>query len=483
MGNLCFNEEVKGILSTHVRLRTHDMRGRSSSAGNHDRRVFWLVSCLLLALYALTLFLPHRHNNLMAGDAQSYYAYMRTLWLDRDIDLRNDAALFNSRLPVPHDPAFEMRDEVYHFSIGPAVLWSPAFLLGHGTAVALLRLGVAMDPNGYSLFEQSVVGFASVLYGCLTLFLLHALLKRSFSPMNACFATLYTAFAGSFIYYQLLEPHMSHVLSAFSCTLFLFLLLQQQDSTRIGNTVALGLAAGLMFLVRWQDAVFLFLLLPVAWKQTREQSSRRLFALSGLFLAVLFLAALPQLLFWRAAYGQWLTLPQGEGFMRWTEPNVLLVLFSLRHGLITWTPIVLLALLGLALGVRDGSRRAAAWGYLIVVCMAVYVNAAAGDWWAGASFGARRFTGLLPVFAWGIAIVFERAQSRHLRAVIHSVCAFLVVFNLLFVAQYRLETIPHETAITFRQWTADKLTLPLTLPRIVFDKLQSIGGDRREERD
>ena len=40
-------------------------------------------------------------------------------------------------------------------------------------------------------------------------------------------------------------------------------------------------------------------------------------------------------------------MPQGEGFMKWSDPALLLMLFSDNHGLFTWTPIVAVALVGL----------------------------------------------------------------------------------------------------------------------------------------
>ncbi len=69
------------------------------------------------------------------------------------------------------------------------------------------------------------------------------------------------------------------------------------------------------------------------------------------------------------------------------------VLFSDWHGLLTWTPIVAVALVGwcrlrgsTARSRRDDPFPGLSW----------YVNAAVADWWAGEAFGSRRFVSCFP---------------------------------------------------------------------------------------
>ena len=52
------------------------------------------------------------------------------------------------------------------FSVGPAVLWSPLYLLTHGTALIL-----GLHDDGYSYFYQAPILFLSIVYGFLGLWM------------------------------------------------------------------------------------------------------------------------------------------------------------------------------------------------------------------------------------------------------------------------------------------------------------------------
>jgi hypothetical protein len=110
---------------------------------------------------------------------------------------------------------------------------------------------------------------------------------------------------------------------------------------------------------------------------------------------------------WHVLYGEWVLLdpPHGADFLRLGRPFVLETLFSSRHGLLSWTPVLWLGYLGLWPLLR--TRRALAIPLLIPAAVMTYVNMCSGDWWAGGSFSNRRFDSLLPVLAPGLAASLE----------------------------------------------------------------------------
>src|SRR6476659_3946780 len=116
----------------------------------------------------------------------------------------------------------------------------------------------------------------------------------------------------------------------------------------------------------------------------------------------------PQTLVWHSVYGQWLTVPQGGSFMQWTSPHPFAVLFD-KHGLLSWTPLILVALVGLVRFARTHVR--VALPIAAIVLSAWYVNSAVADWWAGEAFGARRFLSLYPLLVLGLAVWVD--GSRH----------------------------------------------------------------------
>lgn len=80
----------------------------------------------------------------------------------------------------------------------------------------------------------------------------------------------------------------------------------------------------------------------------------------------------------------------------WSRPWLAEVLISANRGLLSWTPILLPALVGLAWGVgRDRETGL----YLVAVCVAfIYFIAAYPAWHGISSFGNRFFVSLTPVF-------------------------------------------------------------------------------------
>ena len=94
--------------------------------------------------------------------------------------------------------------------------------------------------------------------------------------------------------------------------------------------------------------------------------------------------------------------------MRLWRPFLMETLFSSRHGLLSWTPVLWAGYLGFLPLLR---RRPALAAPLLVPLLALtYVNMCSGDWWAGGSFSNRRFDSLLPVLAFGMAAAVDGAR-------------------------------------------------------------------------
>jgi hypothetical protein len=242
-----------------------------------------------------------------------------------------------------------------------------------------------------------------------------------------------------------------------------------------------GLSAGLMALVRWQD-VLIALLALLEWmtvfRDERQRTKRIplvLFVNGALFVAGMALAFLPQMLAWNILYGSPLTAPQGGGFFQWLRPEMLNVWFSTKRGLFSWSPLLLLAVIGFApLYLKNRVLGAAA---ILIFVAESYINSIVNDWWGGEAFGARRFISLMPFFALGLAALIDALmQSVKTRAYLSQkavviILAALIVWNNLFVLQYNLwlKGIGHISAMpTLQEMTLDKFTAPFLL----LDKLR-----------
>ncbi len=406
---------------------------------------------LLLLMLLPTLFQFQFAGGRLGGDGVMYYVYVRSLMKDGDLDFANEYAHYGliERGDLAMPTSTGLRRSI--FSIGPGLLAIPGFAVGEAVARVLGALGTPTDASGYGPTHRNAVALGGLLYGFGALLLVHSLLRRHFREGTALLATL-ALWGTTFLHwYMVQQPTMSHAPSAFCAALVLLLWDRSRAEltpTRVG---VLGLALGLAMCVRWQNGVLL--LLPGFDLLRRLRGAPRDATRSALALGlgVLF-GALPQLMAWKAIYGEYFLKypPHGADFLRLDHPFLLETFFSSRHGLLYWTPSLWAAYLGfLPLLAR---RRTLAVALGVPLLAMSYVNACSGDWWAGGSFSNRRFDSLLPIFGFGFAAAIDLARGLlAARAGAGLLLAGLpyVAWNVLLAEQTQRGLIPRDDTVAF----------------------------------
>lgn len=390
------------------------------------------------------------------ADAVEYYSHLRSLYFDHDLDFADEFAHFGilTRYDKIQPTATGHRRTI--FSVGPALLWLPFYAVGDLVARAAGRV-----EDGYSVFHIRAVMLGSLFYALLGLLLLDRVLS-ALVPAAEAFWTLVLLLYATFLYwYAVVEPVMSHAGSFFAASLVLWLFWEGRRGLGTGRAVLLGLAIGLAADVRWQNGVLL--LLPAAALLPELRSRPRAAVSKGLAtLAAFGIGALPQLLAWKAIFGTYLLLtpPHGADFLRLTHPFLLETFFSSRHGLLYWTPVLWGGFLGLVPLLRRELRGEGGTGPALVLVLLVmsYVNVCSGDWWAGGSFSNRRFDSVLPILALGLAAALVRLKqvaARHPGWLLTAAGGLLVLWNLLFMEQFRRNLIPRDDTVSFPRVAAN----------------------------
>jgi hypothetical protein len=449
-----------------------------ASLERHPGRVFSAMGVLFAVAYltALTAF-PRAHGRIIDGDTIQYYAYLRSLVFDGDLDFSNDYRLLyppagggsanvwlDSRTVTGRPPNM--------MSIGPALLWAPFLLVTYALLALLRPLGIAIPLDGVAAPFPLSVGLAGIVYAAAGVYLCYRSCRSLFPDAPAFWGALVAWLATPAIYYSAISPAYSHALSLFASALFCYYWLTTRENGSVLRFVVLGVLAGVAALVRWQDVVIL--VLPLA-ELARSIAKRSISASSSLVRGAVMLGAaaimlIPQLWAWRVIYGELFIVPQGGGFMRWGAPALLSVLFSLRHGLFTWTPAVLAAVFGAGYLIRRDSL--VGWSAVTVFLLTAYISASAADWWAGEAFGARRFVGCTVFFAMGLSALFSARFWRDRPVLLGWAATALVASNLLFLLQYQLfmrgfeQLAPYPT--TIRQVLFDRFLLPWRVLRAWF---------------
>jgi hypothetical protein len=418
-----------------------------------------------LAYLAGVLVFPSGSGRIINGDAIQYFAYLQSAVVDGDLDFSNDyRQLYRTADPETNvwlrsrTPAGRVPNMM---SVGPAILWSPFYV------ATRLVLGTGAAEERAQAVLHASVGVAGIFYAMIGAWLTFRACTLLFLQRAALWATFVVWLGGPALYYSSVSPTYSHATSLFAVSLFVYVWLRTLGAPGYGRMVLLGALAGLVALVRWQDVIVLLLPVVEAIGVVRRRQASVAAAAIGLLLVCLAAALVftPQLLAWQAIYGAPLLMPQGAGFMVWTSPAVLGVLFSLKRGLFSWTPALLPAVAGLPLLIRRD--RLAGWATVVVLSASVYVNAAVRDWWAGEAFGARRFIGDSVFFALGLSAVMALPQLVRRPGVVRWVSVAAVAYNVLFLFQYQLfmrgmrELVPYPD--TARQIFLDRLWLPWQL--------------------
>jgi len=397
-----------------------------------------LIFALAYGAGIVALAKPDRR--IVVGDALGHYVQLRSAVFDRDLRFRNDyARLYGVEEGSDierslAEPRLTATGHTRNFMpVGPALLWAPAFLFVAAVVWVMNLFGAGPPLDGYAPVFQATAGFTGVAAAAGGNWLAYACAARLFGPRPAIWATLALWLSSSAIYYSVISPTYSHAASMLAVGAFWLIWIRTIDRQTPARYLAVGALAGVAALMRWQDAILLLVpALDAMWHRRGSGAAgaaMRVVA-AAIGAAVVFL---PQVGVWTVIYGQPFTVPQGSGFMRWSEPALWAILFSDNHGLFTWTPIVAVAVAGFVPLVRR--HRAAGFAALIIFVVSWYVNAAVSDWWAGEAFGARRFLSCYPILVLALAALFARLGER--RGPMAAATLAFAAYTFLLLLQYQ----------------------------------------------
>jgi hypothetical protein len=426
----------------------------------------WTFPRILLLCFVLSLPLV---NPIVHGDGIGYYAYARAVLIQHNLRFEEDWRHGNlyfaeSRVGAGGQLLSENYTRTGYvgnlFTIGPAILWLPFLLVAHVFVLTCDFLGAQIPANGFSFPYLVAMAFGTAVYGFLGLFLSFSLARKYVSEKWAFLATLGVWFASSLPVYMYFNPAWSHAHSAFAVALFVW----YWDRTRPGRSVVqwvvLGLIGGLMIDVYYPNGVFL--LLPLlesvsAYLSHRRETDQlgRLLLRNLVFLFLVFAATLPIFITRKIIFGGYFTFGSYSVLpWDWSAPHWRAVLFSSDHGLLTWTPLLGLALLGLFF---PPHRARILVLYLATTVVALFYVISSYPYWDGlASFGNRFFISLTPIFVFGLALLLAFiarlfASSARAFVLLSAFLACFVLWNLGFIFQWGAHLIPVRGQISWSE--------------------------------
>lgn len=425
---------------------------------------FTKYEILLVILFIVSLPLS---NPWVRGDGVGYYAFARSLLIEHRLDFTKDWQAANTSFRMgrlgddgnPRAAEYTVTGHIdNHFSIGPAILWSPYLIVTHAGVLLYDRLGGHVPADGFSRPYRVAMSIGTGIYGFLALVISFTMARRYVSEFSALLATLGIWFASSLTVYMYFNPSWSHAHSAFMVALFVWFWIRTRPARSLAQWIALGAIGGLMIDVYYLNAIVLLLPLLESLAEYRLdlrraaiEPVRNLFAKNVAFMATVFVAFTPTLITKKLIYGGYLRLGYREAWY-WKSPAFFRAAFSSDHGLLSWTPIVILALAGLWF-LRRHDRALAAY-LLAVFLVYLYAMGCYQNWDGLSSFGNRFFVSLTSVFVLGLAALFDWLgnvwNERRAAAVSATGTTVLILWNFGLMFQWGTHLIPARGPISWR---------------------------------
>ena len=415
-----------------------------------------LAVCFLLTLPLLR---PWIH-----GDGRGYYAYGRALLLQHNLDFELDWEKGYEASPHFHDPGF--RDNYVtpnghinnHWTIGPAILWSPFLLSGRAAALLIDHFAhTSLASDGFSKPYIFSMALGTYIYGFLALLFSMRLAKRYIEERWAFVATVAIWLASSFAFYLYAEPSFAHIPSAFLVSLFILI----WDRTRAERTwpqwLALGILAGLMMDTYYPNV--LVLLLPLfdmlqgvrnSFRDSGKYPWKKLLAGNLAFASAAVIAFFPSLLTKKILYDGYFHSGYKQSW-HWYSPAFFRVCFS-SHGVFSWTPVLIPAVFGLFF-LRRVDRGLSNIFFTTVIAFTYFIGCYQ-DWHAIPSFGNRFFITLTPLFVLGLAAglgwlskvwLEQRVWASALAAT-----GLLIVWNFGLMYQFGTHLFPQDGEVSWK---------------------------------
>lgn len=426
--------------------------GRRGLLAGHERLL------LVLFLASLALVTPY-----IRGDGNGYYAYVRSIWIDRDLEFGDEYA--------HADPKFRQAAQNYWktpagrtvnpWAPGSVVLWTPFFLLGHGIVLLARAFGAAIPADGFSAPYRWVVAVGSAGYGFAGLLLCRRIALQYFAPRIAFASVLALWAASSVPVYMYFLPMMAHANALFTVSLLVYYWHATRPHRRPRQWFVLGLLAGFSTAVKTETVVFTAIPALALFRVRRQgdPEGRAGFREGGPLLAGFCLGLSPHLIIKTLVYGR----PWDTGYEyvlpAFFHPRFVDVLFSSLHGMFSWTPLLLLAAAGFVLFTPKDPEFALALG---VPCALLYYLAS--GWQnlgvAASSFGNRLFVSATVFFTLGLAALLDRLSGRVRFRWLGLGLAGFSLWNALFIVQFGLGLIPRGDYFSWPQMIANQFRVP-----------------------
>ncbi len=376
------------------------------------------------------------------GDDTGYYAFLRSLFFDGDIDFFNEKRYAHFDNITPTGFAFN------NWQIGQGILFFPFFLIGHFLAATLNSIGFPVSVDGYSAPYYLSTAIASHTYLFIGLLQLNRLIKQYTTQHIALITVIAIWLASPLLYYSFIRQRMAHTAEFFMAVVFISSWLKKRESKSYIDHAFLGALLGFFCIVRIINISFfaLYFLDQLSLLKNNSTAEKRVqfksFINRSLWVFLSFFIVLsPQLFVWETLNGTPLPTRHfemaGAGLSFLLSPDLfkkfLDIFFSPKWGLIFSFPIFIVATIGLFPERKFQNIKLGILGYLASMVFIVTVYPENSD-----SYGERHFISSIPLLALGLAGALNWAlRDKPKKYILYCLILLCVTWQYILVIEYK----------------------------------------------
>jgi hypothetical protein len=412
-----------------------------------------LYALLLIFVVFVSLLLAFPPTRVLSWDVFGYYLYLPAHFIYGDLFLQDQSWL--DSIVAQYEPSaslyqlykMESGKWVIKYSMGMAIFFSPFFFIAHWLAP---MLGYAAD--GFSPPYQYIISWGTLLYVFIGLALLRKVLLRYFSQGITAGLLLLLLLGTNFL--QMIGLGgllLSHNLAFTLYVIIFWTTIEWHERPRWNMGFLLGLSLGLLAIVRPTEA--LLILVPILYGIAgRDSFNAKVSLVKANFSHVLnavfggLIGIFAQFAYWKRATGHWFHYAYdnpGEGF-EFFNPYTLEFLFSFRKGWFVYTPIMLLAVVGLLFLTKKQPKLFL--GFMVFFLLDLWVVSSWSCWWyAGGSFSSRSMVSVYALLLIPLGYVLKWMwQKPRIKVYGITLMVCLVALNLFQTYQFKLGVIDRE---------------------------------------
>ena len=377
-------------------------------------------------------------KSVIEHDIKSYYAFLPATFIHKDLSfsfIKKDPDKFNKNFITIRTP---IGKRAIMTSMGLSFLYAPFFFIAH-----IITPFTDFAPDGYSPPYKLALVISSFFYLIVGLFFLRKILERYFNQYITALTLLAVGIGTNLFYYTTREAPMSHAYNFSLIIIFIYYVIKWYENPTFKYTLFIGLASGLITLVRPTNILVLLILFFYNINSLKDIWPRILFFLKNykkvLVMTVSFVIVwIPQFIYWKYVSGHFFYYSYAAhgGRFFFDNPQVLNFLFSYRKGWLLYTPIMIFAIIGIP--ILYFRMRQFFLAILIYLLVMIYVLSSWWSWWFGGGYGMRTCVDLYGIMAIPFAVFLDYCfkQKKIISYVITALIIALIWFSTFQTRQY-----------------------------------------------